>query len=154
MFPNILSCLMGAGTQLVAMFFTLLIAIIFAFADSAWRPYIYPIVLVIMALYGFLNGYVTSRNLKFFGTTDWSFSATVSALVLPLFVTGALLLECLIAWVSGSSQRYSFGSILLRIIGWYIFNGNMCYYGAFKGYIQKATELPSPLGRVARPIPE
>ena len=107
-----------------------------------------------MALYGFINGYMTSRSLKFFSTTDWNFSAFLSALVLPLFVSGSLLLECGIAWIARSSQRYSFGSIFFRIAGWYLLNGTMCYIGAYKGYLKKATELSSPLGKLARPIPD
>ena len=134
-FPNILACLLGAGAQLTAMFFTLLLAIIFAFANTQWRPYIYTTSMVILALFGFLNGYVTSRSLKFFGTTDWNFSATVSALVLPLFITGAFLFEVFFAWMSKSALRFSMKSILMRVLGWYLLNGTMCYYGAFKGYV-------------------
>jgi len=137
------------------MFFTLLAAIVFAFADTelSWRPYIYEICFVILATFGFINGYVTSRNLKFFGTTDWNFSATIAALVLPLFIIGAIFLELLVAWVSGSALRYTFGETLLRSIGWYLFNGTMCYYGAFRGYVEKATVVPSPIGKIARPQP-
>ena len=119
------------------MFFTLLAAIIFAFADTemSWRPYIYEISFIILAVFGFINGYFTSRNLKFFGTTDWNFSATIAALVLPLFIIGCIFLEQLIGWIAGSSIRYTFGETVLRTIGWYLLNGTMCYYGAFKGYI-------------------
>ena len=77
MFPNILACFYGAGAQLIAMFFTSLIAIIiFTYCKTEWRTSIYSIAMVIFALYGYLNGYVTSRMLKFFGTTDWNFSNT------------------------------------------------------------------------------
>lgn len=136
------------------MFFTFLVCVSIAFANSEWRASVYTICFVIMAIFGILNGYVTSRYLKFFGTTDWNFSATVSSLVLPLFITGALLMECLLAWVTRSSLRYSFKDVFFRVIGWYLLNGTMCYYGAFKGYLQKATELPSKLNKVVRPIPE
>lgn len=153
-FANILCCFVGAGFQLWAMFFTLLLSIVFAFANTEWRSSVYTMCFVTMAIFGFLNGYVTSRYLKFFGTTDWNFSATVSSLVLPLFITGAMLMECLLSWIVKSSLRYSFGDILFRVIGWYLLNGTMCYYGAFKGYLQKATELPSKLNKVVRPIPD
>ena len=85
------------------MFFTLLVAIVIAFDNLDWRPQIYTICFVTMAFFGLLNGYMTSRYLKFFGTTDWNFSATVSSLVLPLFITGAFLLECFLAWMVRSS---------------------------------------------------
>ena len=91
------------------MFITLLIAIVFAFAQTEWRGYVYETAIVIMALYGYTNGYVTARYLKFFGSSDWSFSAVVSALALPMFFTAAILEEVFFAWVTRSSLRYSAG---------------------------------------------
>lgn len=134
-FPNILACFIGAGAQLIAMMFTVLIAICFAFANTLWRPYIYTTMMVVLALFGFINGYVTSRTLKFFGTTDWNFSATISAFALPLFITGLMGFEMFFAWISNSPSKYSFGKTLLRTIGWYLLNGVMCYIGAYRGYI-------------------
>ena len=117
------------------MFLTLLLSIYFAFENNEWRPYIYTIAMVILGLFGFLNGYVTSRSLKFFGTTDWNFSATVSAMVLPAFITGVLLFEMFIAWCANAAMRHNFGKTVLRVIGWYFLNGMMCYFGSFRGYI-------------------
>ena len=145
---------MGAGSQLVAMFFTVLIGICVAFANTLWRPYIYTIVMVTLALWGFLNGYVTSRTLKFFGTTDWNFSATIAAFALPMFLMGAFIFEMIFAWLSRNALRYSFKNNLMRLVGWYLLNGTMCYFGAFRGYIQKATPKPCEVGKVIRPIPE
>ena len=144
---------MGAGFQVLAMIITVLIAIIIAFANTKWRPYIYTTMMVTLALWGFLNGYVTSRTLKFFGTTDWNFSATIAAFALPLFITVTLGFELFLAWLTKSALRYSFKANLFRIVGWYLLNGCMCYLGAYRGYVQKAIEVPSPVGRVPRPIP-
>jgi hypothetical protein len=36
---------------------------------------------------GFANGYVTARLMKFFGATEWTFSASAAAIWLPLKVT-------------------------------------------------------------------
>lgn len=110
--------------------------------------------MVILAFWGFINGYVTSRTLKFFGTTDWIFSATLAALCLPLFITVSLGFELFLAWVTRSALRHSLANNVLRIGGWYILNGGMCYFGAYRGYIQPATPVPSQVGKVPRPIPE
>lgn len=145
---------MGAGAQLTAMFGTLLISITFAFANTEWRANVYSTMMIILALFGYLNGYVTSRSLKFYGTTDWCFSAFISGLALPLFITGALAFELLFAWMGRSAIRYSFKHNLLRILGWYLLNGIMCYIGAYRGYCEKATPNPVPLGKMVRPIPD
>lgn len=148
-----MACFVGAGAQIVACFFTLLIAITIAFANTLWRPYIYTTTMVILAIWGFFNGYVTSRYLKYFGTTDWNFSASVSAFAFPCFIMGAFFLELVFGWLAKSSIRYSVGTTILRVVGWYLLNGTMCYYGAFKGYVQKATPVIPALGKVIRPIP-
>mmetsp|Transcript_47326 Transcript_47326/g.62610 ORF Transcript_47326/g.62610 Transcript_47326/m.62610 type:complete len:262 (-) Transcript_47326:72-857(-) len=109
--------------------------------------------MVILALWGFLNGYTTSRTLKFFGTTDWNFSAIVAAFTLPLFISVTLGFELALAWLTRTALRYSFKANLLRIVGWYLLNGSMCYLGAYRGYMQKAVQIPSPVGTVRRPIP-
>lgn len=151
---NVLACFLGAGTQLTAMFSTLLIAITFAFANTEWRASIYQTMMVILALYGFLNGYVTSRYLKFHGTTDWAFSAVLSSFALPLFISGALAFELVFAWYGRSAIRYSFKHNVLRIVGWYLLNGLMCLIGAYRGYVEKATPNSVPLSKVIRPIPD
>jgi len=133
-FPHIFACLMGAGTQIYCVFFTVLFAITVAFAKTEWRPHIYTTTMVILALWGSINGYVTSRSLKFHGTTDWNFSAAIAAFTLPLFVIGSMCFEQFFAWLSRSALRYSFAENMARIIGWYLLNGVMCYAGAYKGY--------------------
>ena len=134
-FPNIIACFMGAGVQITMMLITVLVGIVFAFANTTWRPYIYTTTMVILALWGFINGYLTSRSLKFFGTTDWNFSATIAAFTLPMFLTLTLFLELVIAWLSKSAMRHNFKNNLLRIVGWYLLNGVMCYLGAYRGYV-------------------
>ena len=153
-FSNFLACFMGAGAQIMAMIFSVLIGVVFAFANQRWRPYIYTTMMVILALWGFINGYVTSRTLKFFGTTDWNFSATIAAVCLPLFITVTLILELFLAWITRSALRHNMMNNILRISGWYALNGAMCYFGAYRGYVQKATPVPSAVGKVPRPIPE
>ena len=152
-FANMLSCFIGAGMQTLFMFITLLIAIVFAFANTEWRGQIYEAAVVIMALYGYVNGYVTARYLRFFGASDWSFSAVVSALALPMFFTAAILEEVFFAWVTRSSMRYSAGQTILRAIGWYLLNGGLCFAGAYHGYLKKAAALPAQVSKVRRPIP-
>ena len=110
--------------------------------------------MVVLALWGFINGYVTSRTLKFFGTTDFMFSAVMSGFTLPLFITVTLGIELFLAKITMSALSHSLFVNILRITGWYLLNGLMCYFGAYKGYMQKATPVPSAVGKVPRPIPD
>ena len=132
----------------------MLLAVVFAFANTYWRSQIYTTIMVVLALWGFINGYVTSRTLKFYGTTDWNYSATVSAFGLPLFFTVTLLVELWLSWLSRSALSHNMTNTILRILGWYILNGIMCYIGAYRGYMQPKTPVPSAVGKVPRPIPQ
>jgi len=114
---------------------TVLLGIVLCLGNTMWRPYVYQTIMVVLALYGFLNGYITTRTLKFFGTTDWNFSAAMSAIMLPLFITAAVLIEVAVAWLARTSQRYSAGETVMRTIGWYLLNGVSCYIGAYRGYL-------------------
>ena len=94
----------------------------------------YEIGLTILAVYGLINGYVTSRNLKCYGTTDWVYAACVAGFVLPTLIVIAVMLESLFAWLNDSPLRYNFLSAVFRICLWYVSNGVFCYVGAYCGY--------------------
>jgi hypothetical protein len=51
---------------------------------------------------GFANGYVTARLMKFFGATDWTFSASAAAIWLPLKVTSVFILVDIIEYFEKS----------------------------------------------------
>lgn len=51
---------------------------------------------------GMINGYITSRAMKFFGATEWHFAASASALVLPSFFGVIVVLVDFIDWVEKS----------------------------------------------------
>ena len=100
-----------------------------------------------------MNGYVTSRYLKFFNMTDLIYTALVCAVALPLHILGALLIEQIFAWYAGHPSTHSFGNTMLRAFGIYLLHATMCYIGALLGYSQKATPRVVPIGKVVRPIP-
>jgi len=134
-YSNIIAAFMGTGYQIGMMMFSVIIAITVAFANTNWRPYIYSISLLFLCFCGLFNGYVTSRYLKFFGTTDLIFTTMISAVGLPMYAITATLLEMLIAHVGKQATRYSFFSVLFRVVGYYLLNASMCYLGAWRGYV-------------------
>ena len=91
--------------------------------------------MVFLAIFGYLNGYVTARYLKFFGVTDLYFTVTVSAVALPLYIVGALALEMFFAWIGNQPTRHTFKVVMLRTFGWYLLNAVLCYLGSFHGYV-------------------
>ena len=76
--------------------YLLLNAFTFFFTTNSLRPPIATIVMVTLALLGFVNGLVTMRVLKFFGQTDWVFAAVISAVAYPCFIYICLGIETIL----------------------------------------------------------
>ena len=129
-YPTLLSSILGAGSQIGAMLIVVLTCIVFAFTNVVWRPYIYSIIAYSLAMFGFLNGYVTSRYLKFFGKTDLMYSVTISAVVLPIFLFSCLLLEHFFDWIDHIPNRISNKVMLFHAILVYLSHASLCYVGA------------------------
>lgn len=153
-YPNTMACLVGAGDQIASCYFLTLIEIIIFSFFTLWRPYFYTIIMVNMAICGFRNGFTTARYHKYFGTTDWKFSGTVSALALPCFFMSALGLDRVLSGLAASPIRESFGDAMIRAIVWFVFNGIMCFGGALTGYYRKADDAIPNLDVDTRDIPD
>ena len=113
----------------------LLVSIIFAFTNVVWRPFIYFIVAYSLAIFGYVNGYVTARYLKFFGATDVMFSMTISAVALPLFLMVCLAVEKIFNRVDHIPNRFANKVYVAHAIILYIMNVGLCYLGAHRGYL-------------------
>ena len=89
------------------MFLTILVAATSAFDNNEWRGQIYETSMVLLALYGYLNGFVTARFLRFYSATDWKFSAVVSACALPIYFVGGTFMDVFFSFIMRSPSRYS-----------------------------------------------
>ncbi len=130
-----------------------LIAVVISFAHAELSETIYTTLMVMLACFGHINGFVTSRYLKFFGNPDFIMATSISSLALPVFIIGVFFFEILLSYAQSSALRFSAAQILLRVIAWYLFNASTCFVGAYRGYTQQATPVPSAINKVVRPIP-
>ncbi len=130
-----------------------LIAVVICFARAELSETIYTTLMVLLACLGHINGFVTSRYLKFFGNSDFKIATTISSLALPIFIIGVFFFEILLSYAQSSALRFNAAQILLRVVPWYLFHASTCFVGAYKGYTQQATPVPSAINKVVRPIP-
>ena len=133
-YPAIFCCFLGAGAQIFMMFYLCLNAFVFFFSTHSFRPHIFTIVMTVTALFGCINGIVTMRTLKYFGITDWAFSAAIAALGLPLFVYVCLGTEISLYALAGGYSRNSLLKELAWTVAWCILNSLSCVLGSYKGY--------------------
>lgn len=136
------------------MFYLTLNAFVFFFSNDSLRPPIYTIVMSVLALMGFLNGLTTMRVLKFFGITDWLFSAAVSSVSFPCFVYFCLGSEVVLSALGGGYSKHSLWWSLMTTIAWVIVNSLCCFYGAYRGYLMPRVKAQAKPQTIARTIPQ
>ena len=139
--PQLFACVMGAGTQIFMCFYLCLNAFFFFFTINSLRHPIFIIIMSVTACFGFINGLVTTRVLKFFGTTDWALAAAIASLSLPAFMYCCFGLEiCLKAIAGGYAPGKLLKELALTVI-WCLVNGGSCLFGAYKGYMLKRVKV-------------
>lgn len=102
---------------------------------------------------GGANGYVTARLMKFFGATDWTFSASAAAIWLPLKVTSVFFLVDMIEYFEKSEQLVPFTSIVLFSALYVLLNVPASYFGAYFAYNYTDDKPPLKISTIRRPIP-
>ena len=108
---------------------------------------------MLLAVCGFLNGFTTSRILKFFRLVDWKMSAMMAALIFPMYILLTLSLGDLIESAMGSSAAVPFSEGLLHYLIWWALDGPAAVYGAYKGTLAPLALDPE-VSPVKRAIPE
>ena len=103
-FPNIFACLIGVGAQLFCSIYGMLVFTTVAFHFYNLRPFIFIISLFALATMGWMNGYVTARVLKYFGSVDWCFSAFIAAIVFPTWLITTFAVVDITEWMESSSS--------------------------------------------------
>ena len=142
----------GIGAQIFGMTIVTLIMTVLFFSNQALRPYTFVISGTILALMGWVNGYVTSRLLKFFGASDWLLSALLSSLAFPLWLMTSLTVVDIIEWdTEGSAMPYTMA--LMWIFGYLFFSIPLSMHGSYIGFTDTLALKPK-VNLVRRIIPD
>ena len=152
-YPNIFACLIGIGCQIFFTTYLTLIYILVFFAAEGYRPYVFNAGLFILACVAWVNGYVTCRTLKFFGATDWVFSAAISAVTMPCFLYMTLSVSEMLEALVKAGQHYTFTHEVFYALAWCLANGVLSFVGAYYGYLQQQLKKPIRVSAVKRTVP-
>ena len=107
-----------------------------------------------MSMSGWINGYITTRTLKYFGATDWIFSAVISAMVLPLWIYTTIGAADTIELFLGASMPTTVLGGIIYSIMWMFSNGITCFIGAYMGYLAPQGKKTIKISAVKRKIPD
>ena len=92
------------------------------------------VLLVIFALCGYINGFMTSRTLKFFQIGTWKQSALMTAMIFPCFILLTLSLGDIAEKIMGSSAALVLSEGLLHYLIWWLLDAPCAVYGAYRGF--------------------
>lgn len=148
--PNeamLLAIATGIGAQITAMVYLSVAILWFFYVFAPIRIFIGIASVVTFASCGYINGFMTSRILKFFQLADWITSGLVAAMIFPAYILLTLSLGDIVESAMGSSAAVPFGEGLLHYIFWWALDGPAAAYGAYKGFMSPL-ELNPEIGKI------
>lgn len=123
------------------------------YSSPAFRPLIFFTSFFLLGVCGFLNGFVTSRMLKFFSLNDWKTGALLAAIVFPCYVLMTMSLGDLVEIYVGSSAAMPISEGVLYYLIWWALDGPAAAFGSYKGFVTPLNLSPD-VSPVKRSIPE
>ena len=152
-FPNIYACFIGVGAQIFCSCYGMLVFTTIFFSNYTLRPYVLTIALIALSLLGWINGFVTARVLKFFGSIDWCFSAFIAAVMFPLWLITTAGFIDVVEWIEGSSSFVPFSSLFFYCCCWLALCIPLSFHGAYVGFGIGQAKKVCKVNPVRRQIP-
>jgi hypothetical protein len=132
---------------------TLLAAVALFFGSSNFSPHIFFMSLVILACYGFCNGFATARLLRLFKAGDWKVAATLSALIFSSCVILLYAVSDIIELKLHTHKAFSVWDALKYTLLWLLINVPLNALGAKRGY-EKELAVDPVVSENNSPVPE
>jgi len=145
--------MVGIGAQVFTCTYAILIFSCIAFHVYNLRPYLFTICVFALACTGWMNGYMTARILKFFGSTDWCFSAFIASTMFPCFLIFTCGFIDVLEWIDDSSATIPFSRAFFYFIGWLVLDVPLCFHGSWAGFKQAPTQKVCKVNTIKRKIP-
>ena len=152
-FPNVFACFIGMGVQIFISCYGMMVFATLFFSNYMLRPYVLVMSLLSLATMGWVNGFVTSRVLKFFGSVDWFFSACISSMLLPIWLISTACFIDVIEWAEGSSALVPFSTFFFYSCVWLAFTIPLTFHGAYFGFGCRTGKKPCKVNSIRRSIP-
>lgn len=107
-----------------------------------------------LAAGGMVNGLVSSIIMKYFGASEWRFTALSSAIVLPFYMFGIFITAEIIEWLERSSSAIPVTRGGLLMLVWICVTIPAAFFGSYAGFVfTDKIEVPCKVSAVRRRIP-
>ena len=161
--PRALAIVIGAGTQLLAVTFVVMVFAVAGFLSPANRGGLMTAALTLFALAGFANGYASGRLCKLFGVNHggvhgdvahaWRRNALAAALFAPGVAFCVFFTLNLLCWEERSAGAAPFTALLSVCALWFLVHAPLVFLGAYAGEKKDAPEQPTRTNKIPRRVP-
>ena len=133
---TILAVITGIGAQICSSAYVGIFLMSLFYSSPFFRPFIFTLAFVLLAICGYLNGFVTSRMLKFFQeVSDWKIGALLAAVVFPCYILLTMSLGDLTEIYVGSSAAMPISEGVLYYLIWWGLDGPAAAFGSYRGQL-------------------
>jgi len=132
---TLLAICIGVGAQIAFALFIGLVQMGNFYTIQGARPVILYVSIVFLALCGFLNGFATSRTLKFFKIHEWKYAAMVASLIFPVFILFTISFADIIEQAMRTSVAVPYSDGLWHYLLWWALDAPCAVFGAYQGYL-------------------
>ena len=150
--PQALSILVGVGAQVLASVIAAFLCVTLFFSSSNFRPHIFVISLILLACFGFCNGFAASRLIKLFKAGDWKASGLLASVVFPSYVLFMYGISDIIELRAKSSIGVSTVDAFKYSFFWLMIDVPLTLYGAWIGY-NKPLDIDPVVSEADKEIP-
>jgi len=130
-FAVLLCAMFGMGVHTLMIAYIMIFSLSTGLVAPAGRWFSLYNAFMYFLIAGACNGFCTGRLMKYFGATEWRFSASVAAFCLPTMVIFVFLIVDVIEYFEKSDQVFPFTSMVFFCFLWILFNVPATYYCAY-----------------------
>ena len=141
------------GAQTLFMFVVMLTVTVVGLVNPYMRNYFVIQSYFMLAIGGSMNGYTSARMMRFYGATEWRFSALTSAVLMPLYLLANFCFVDTIEWLEGSTAYLPFSSVIGWTLLWVLITVPLSFFGAYMGFKAENNKMPVKVSAVRRRIP-
>ncbi|KIJ39874.1 hypothetical protein M422DRAFT_32479 [Sphaerobolus stellatus SS14] len=148
-----LSVVVGNGAQLTTMVLVTLVFALLGFLSPSNRGALATVMLICWTLFGFINGYISTRVYASFGGTDFAKNLFFTATLVPTFIFIIMFLLNLFLISADSSGAVPFGTMVFVVLLWFVINIPLTILGGMVGRKHGGVRHPVRVNQIPRQIP-
>ncbi|KAI8136982.1 hypothetical protein BJV82DRAFT_718516 [Fennellomyces sp. T-0311] len=152
--PMLLSVVVGAGAQLVAMTALTLAFAVLGFLSPSNRGALATVMVIFFMIFGCIAGFISARLYKMNGGDKWKVNILLSATLLPGIIVSTFVALNFFLIASKSSGAVPFGTMVAVISIWLLVSVPLNVVGSYFGFRKPKIEHPVRTNQIPRQIPD